>query len=280
MKMTPGVLFDLSDKTALVTGGATGIGRMATTGLMAAGARVLIASRKGEACVAVSTALNSLGLSGTAEGFGGDVSSETGIAALCQEVAQRTDKLDILINNAGIGLDAIRGDHAVNPILPWEPTPEHLHTFFAVHAIAPLRLAASVLPTMREQGTGRIITVTTSLTTMTHKSLIAYGAPKAASEAYTAGLAMELAQEDEDSGITVNVLVPGGPADTPLIPDHPGLDRATLIQPKVMAAPVVWLVSDLSAGVTARRFIGNDWDPAAPLEEAIASAGAPIGWNG
>ena len=55
MTMTPSVLFDLSGKTALVTGGATGIGRMATTGLMAAGARVLIASRKGDACVAVST---------------------------------------------------------------------------------------------------------------------------------------------------------------------------------------------------------------------------------
>ena len=60
MTMTPSVLFDLSGKTALVTGGATGIGRMATTGLMAAGARVLIASRKGEGCVAVSTELNGL----------------------------------------------------------------------------------------------------------------------------------------------------------------------------------------------------------------------------
>ena len=87
MTMTPSVLFDLSGKTALVTGGATGIGRMATTGLMAAGARVLIASRKGEGCVAVSTELNSLGLSGTAEGFGGDVGSEIGIAKLCQDIA-------------------------------------------------------------------------------------------------------------------------------------------------------------------------------------------------
>ena len=101
MTMAPSVLFDLSGKTALVTGGATGIGRMATTGLMAAGARVLIASRKGEGCVAVSTELNGLGLSGTAEGFSGDVGSEIGIATLCQDIAQRTDKLDILIKNAG-----------------------------------------------------------------------------------------------------------------------------------------------------------------------------------
>ena len=51
--MTPSALFDLSGKTALVTGGATGIGRMATEGLAAAGARVLIASRKADACEAV-----------------------------------------------------------------------------------------------------------------------------------------------------------------------------------------------------------------------------------
>ena len=268
----------LDGKAAIVTGSGSGLGRVMALALAGAGANVLVADKR------------DLGIEGTMEAAGdlrarlagcvADVSTDEGRAHIVASCLDAFGRIDALINNAGIGLDAIRGAHAVNPILPWEPTPEHLHTFFAVHAIAPLRLAASVLPTMREQGTGRIITVTTSLTTMTHKSLIAYGAPKAASEAYTAGLAMELAQEDEDSGITVNVLVPGGPADTPLIPDHPGLDRATLIQPKVMAAPVVWLVSDLSAGVTARRFIGNDWDPAAPLEEAIASAGAPIGWNG
>ena len=71
--MTPENLFDLSGKTALVTGGATGIGRMAATGLVAAGARVLIASRKAEACEAVAAELNAMDLPGTAEGFGGDV---------------------------------------------------------------------------------------------------------------------------------------------------------------------------------------------------------------
>jgi NAD(P)-dependent dehydrogenase (short-subunit alcohol dehydrogenase family) len=78
MTLSPNTLFDLSGKTALVTGGATGIGYMAATGLMAAGARVLIASRKADACVAAAAALNSAGLAGTAEGFGGDVASELG----------------------------------------------------------------------------------------------------------------------------------------------------------------------------------------------------------
>lgn len=99
--MTPEGLFGLSGKTALVTGGATGIGRMAATGLVAAGARVLIASRKGDACEATAAEINALGLAGSAEGFVGDVGSEAGIAALIDAVKVRTDTLHILMNNAG-----------------------------------------------------------------------------------------------------------------------------------------------------------------------------------
>jgi NAD(P)-dependent dehydrogenase (short-subunit alcohol dehydrogenase family) len=99
--MTPEGLFGLSGKTALVTGGATGIGRMAATGLVAAGARVLIASRKGDACEATAAEINALGLAGSAEGFAGDVGSEAGIAALIDAVKARTDTLHILMNNAG-----------------------------------------------------------------------------------------------------------------------------------------------------------------------------------
>lgn len=95
-------LFSLDGKTALVTGAATGIGRMAATALVKAGCTVLIASRKGEACEAVAAELNAMGESGTAQGFAGDVSSQEGIDALVSEVNSRTDKLHILINNAGV----------------------------------------------------------------------------------------------------------------------------------------------------------------------------------
>ncbi len=95
-------LFSLEGKTALVTGAASGIGRMAATALVEAGCHVMIASRKGDACEAVASELNSLDASGKAEGFAGDVSSEEGINALVKAVNSRTDKLDILINNAGI----------------------------------------------------------------------------------------------------------------------------------------------------------------------------------
>mmetsp|Transcript_22622 Transcript_22622/g.37017 ORF Transcript_22622/g.37017 Transcript_22622/m.37017 type:complete len:90 (-) Transcript_22622:12-281(-) len=89
--MTPNTLFSLEGKTALVTGGATGIGRMAATGLMMAGAHVLIASRKADACLAVAEALNAMDSPGSATGFAGDVSTEAGIDALAMAVTERTD---------------------------------------------------------------------------------------------------------------------------------------------------------------------------------------------
>src|SRR5262245_39645716 len=94
-------LFGLKGKVALVTGGASGIGRMASEALVHAGARVFIASRKGGACEATATELNAMGAPGSAEGFGGDVSSEAGIKALVDEVKKRTDVLHILLNSAG-----------------------------------------------------------------------------------------------------------------------------------------------------------------------------------
>ncbi|MEM7291651.1 MAG: SDR family oxidoreductase [Pseudomonadota bacterium] len=99
-------LFALDGKTALVTGAATGIGRMAATALVEAGAKVLIASRKGDACEAVAAELNDMNAKGSAEGFAGDVSSREGLDALIAEVNNRTDDLHILINNAGVSWGA------------------------------------------------------------------------------------------------------------------------------------------------------------------------------
>ena len=99
--MLPSNLFDLTGKTALVTGGATGIGKMAATGLAAAGASVFIASRKGEDCRKTAADINALNFSGSVEGFAADIATQTGIEALINEVQKRTARLNILLNNAG-----------------------------------------------------------------------------------------------------------------------------------------------------------------------------------
>ncbi|NQV54423.1 MAG: SDR family oxidoreductase [Rhodospirillales bacterium] len=270
----------LGGKATIVSGAGSGLGQTMALALAGAGANVLIADNREGAIAATLDAAPNDGVRARLAGYVADVAFEGERIKIADACVREFGRIDALINNAGIGQDTIREDYATNPIRPWEVEAKHLEKFFAVHTIAPLRLAAAVLPAMIAQGKGRIITVTTSLTTMTRGNMTAYGGAKAASEAYMAGLSEELARDVDTAGITVNILVPGGAADTPMVPDRPGLDRRTLTPPWVMAAPVIWLVSDLSDGITARRFIGKDWDPKAPLEDAINSAGAPIGWNG
>ncbi len=94
-------LFAIHGKTALVTGGGTGIGRMCAEALVEAGAKVFIVSRKAAACAATAAELNASGAPGRAESFAGDVGTEAGVAAIIAELKARTDTLSILVNNAG-----------------------------------------------------------------------------------------------------------------------------------------------------------------------------------
>jgi len=94
-------LFSVRGKTALVTGGATGIGRMAATALATGGAHVLIASRKGPDCERVASEI-AAATGAAVEGFAGDVATEAGCEALAAETAGRAEHLHILFNNAGV----------------------------------------------------------------------------------------------------------------------------------------------------------------------------------
>jgi hypothetical protein len=63
------------------------------------------------------------------------------------------------------------------------------------------------------------------------------------------------------------------------VPLEAGYQRDEMIQPAVMAPPLLWLVSDAAAGVTGRRFLAVHWDPALPPAEAAEKAGAPVAWT-
>jgi NAD(P)-dependent dehydrogenase (short-subunit alcohol dehydrogenase family) len=128
---------------------------------------------------------------------------------------------------------------------------------------------------MMHEGWGGIVNVTTSLGTMLNAGSPTYGPSKAALEALSAIMAKDL----DGTGVTVNVLVPGGVTNTPMISDEAGFDRTSMIQPEVMAPPLVWLVSDAAAKVTGRRFLAIHWDPAMAPEQAAEKAGAPVAWT-
>ena len=102
-----------------------------------------------------------------------------------------------------------------------------------------------------------------------------YGPSKAALEAFSAILAKDL----DGTGVTVNVLVPGGATNTGMIPAEAPYAREDMIQPEVMAPPLVWLVSNAAGGVTGRRFLAIHWDPSLPPEQAAQKAGAPVAWT-
>lgn len=191
-------LFGLDGKTALVTGGATGIGRMAAEALMRAGARVLIASRKGDACEAVAAELNGLGARGTAEGFAGDVGTEAGVDALVAEVKGRTDQLDILMNNAGITWGAPMGDF---PFAAWEKV-------MNVNVAGLFDLTQKLLPMLKGSvdDPARVVNVGS---VMGEREMGDGAYSYSASKAAVIHLSKILAKELAGRAITVNALAPG-----------------------------------------------------------------------
>jgi NAD(P)-dependent dehydrogenase (short-subunit alcohol dehydrogenase family) len=190
-------------------------------------------------------------------------------------VLGRFNKIDVLVNNAGIGQASIKADARRSPIRMWDVTPEQWQRFLTVNATAPIMMARAVVPQMLTAGKGRVITVTTSLGTMVREGYLLYGASKAAAEAAMAVLAADL----KGTGVTSNVLVPGGVTNTPLVGEGAG-DPAKMLQPEIMVPPLLWLISDAASGVTARRFVAMDWDASLPAEQAAEKAGSPIAWLG
>lgn len=193
-------LFSVAGKTALVTGAATGIGRMAATGLVMAGANVMIASRKGEDCARTAAEINALGGSGRAEGFAGDVGTEEGVAALVGEVKSRTDRLEILLNNAGITWGA-----------SYEEFPYHAWAkVMAVNVAGLFQLTRELTPLLEKGASdddpARVINLGSVMGTQPlADGAYSYTASKAAVHHLTRTLANELASRR----ITVNAFAPG-----------------------------------------------------------------------
>jgi NAD(P)-dependent dehydrogenase (short-subunit alcohol dehydrogenase family) len=106
--MTAPDLFSIAGKTALVTGGTRGIGKMIAEGFVDAGATVYISSRKPEACAEVAAELSERG---TCVGLPADLAKESECRRLADELATRVDKLDILVNNAGATWGAPMADY-------------------------------------------------------------------------------------------------------------------------------------------------------------------------
>jgi len=258
---------NLQGRTVLLTGAAGGIGRVLAKAFLESGAAVVAADVDAAGLQRLEPAerLVTRVL---------DIAHPAACEAVVKETAKRFGALDILINNGALGMQVLREDCMTNLVRIDEITPEFWNRMITVNLSGAWYLTRAAVPGMRSRGWGRIINVTTSFFTMLRGRFHPYGPAKAGLEAMSAGHASEFA----GTGITVNVVVPGGPADTPMVPAASGLRREDLIPPAKMAPPMLWLCSRDADAVTGKRYVAAKWDHALPAEAARRASESPIGW--
>jgi NAD(P)-dependent dehydrogenase (short-subunit alcohol dehydrogenase family) len=240
-------LFDLTGKVAIVTGSTKGIGRAMAEGLAAAGAAVVVSSRKQDLCeqvakeIAAATGADVLGLACHVGAW--DV-----IPPFIDAVRDHFGRIDVLVNNAGI-----------NParIGPADMTLDYWRKVFAVNVEGPLRMSQCVAPTMRDQGGGSIVNIGSMATYSGGAAICAYGASKAA----LFNLTKSMSQEWAPWNVRVNLLSPGpfmsemveggertAPGFKDLIANGTLMKR--IADPSEIIGPVLYLASDAASFVT------------------------------
>jgi 3-oxoacyl-[acyl-carrier protein] reductase len=264
------------ERVAIVTGAARGIGRAMTIGLIEGGHRVLATDIAGDALEQLKRDAGERGAAERIAILTADVATDDGVAEITRAATARFGRLDILINNAGIDAHLLRPAGSKRPANFREVTPDEFRRVIAVNAVAPFLMTRAAVEPMLAQGWGRIINVTTSLDTMWRRGMLPYGGSKACNEAHCTMMAADLA----GTGVTVNILVPGGPVNTRLVgTSFTDAERLKLIQPEIMITPLLWLVSDATNDITGKRFIAGAWDRALPAAQAAEKCSAPIAWQ-
>ncbi|RII37883.1 SDR family oxidoreductase [Pseudooceanicola sediminis] len=259
----------LGGKTAIVTGASRGLGREMALELAQAGANLVLLGRTDGAALQDARAqVAQLGAETLA--LACDVADPVQCQAAVTAAIDRFGAIDVLINNAGIGMRAISETFNTVPTRFWDATPEAWAAIIAANVNGPFNMARFATPQMLAQGAGKIINISTSDQTMVRRGYAPYGPSKAALEAASRVWAQDL----DGTGVTVNVYLPGGAADTDLLPpsaQKKGAD-GNLLSAAIMRRAIVWLCGAGSDGVTGARFIARHWNPDLPDAEAAAAA--------
>ena len=264
----------LTGRVCVVTGAGSpaGLGRVMAFAMLRAGARVAFLDADADALrQTADDARVGFGV-GRSMAIAVDVADPDQVSGAVDEVVRAYGRLDVLVNNAGTNVRSFgvpdRTDFWRIPSLAWERVT-------AVNYLGAVMMTNAALPTMLKQSYGRVIGVTTSLDTMWRPiSSPGYGPSKAAHEAFVSVAGHTL----RGTGVTANVLVPGGITRTNAHHDPTLAATRALLDPQIMAAPVVWLASEGSASTTATRIIAHRWDETRPIVERLASASAPAAW--
>jgi len=264
----------LEGRTAIITGAGRGLGKAMAEGLAAQGTKIALIDLEEDVLTAAVADVETAGGQGCALAVTADVTDADRARAAIDRTIDAFGGFDILINDAAMGPQFFTDNFVADTPKFWEHDVDLWHRVLTVNAYGPQLMATVAAPHLVERGWGRIVNVTTSLDTMYLRGCGAYGPSKAALEANTRIMAQDL----EGTGVTANVLIPGGPANTRMIPDATGFDRDELVQPEVMQAPVCWLCSTDADDISNMRFIAAMWDENLPRDERVSAASAPTAW--
>jgi len=228
---------DLKDRTALVTGSTSGIGKATAIALAARGAHVLVVGRNEQRAKDVVAEIEGGGGSATFRLTTlGDLESADELVDWATEAGG--GHVDILINNVGV---ALLGPSSAATEAEFDET-------FALNVKVPFFLVASLAPAMAERGWGAIVNVSTMVASFGQGGMAMYGASRAALELLTKAWAAEYGP----SGVRVNAVAPG-PTRTALmeaVPEEMVIELAALApagrvaQPAELAAAIAFLASD------------------------------------
>jgi 2-hydroxycyclohexanecarboxyl-CoA dehydrogenase len=190
----------MTNRIAVVTGAASGIGRATAQALAEAGARVVVADIDRDHGAAAAAALREQGFD--ALFLAVDLTDAASIGAFAEAVAAQVGAADILVNGAGWG-----------QTLPfWEGTPQLWERLIALNFVGPMQLVKALLPAMMARGSGRIVNIASDAGRVGSLGETVYSGAKGGLIAFTKSLARETARH----GITVNCVCPG-PTETPLL---------------------------------------------------------------
>jgi NAD(P)-dependent dehydrogenase (short-subunit alcohol dehydrogenase family) len=241
----------LDGRRALVTGSTSGLGYAMAVALAEAGAQVVISGR--DRWRAQATAA---GLGPHAVGLELDVRSPSSVQSAVDDVWQLLGGLDLLVNNAGIGMRTVNPHFLTDPQPFWEVAPEGFRDVVETKMTGCFLVARAVVPRMLTAGGGRIVNISMNEQTMIRRGFVPYGPSGAGVEALSRVMAADLA----GTPVTVNLLLPGGATDTGMIPDEvPAEARARLLDPAIMGPPIVWLTGAEAEGVHDERITATEF---------------------
>ena len=202
---------NLNGTRALVTGGTSGLGLAMADALAQAGATVVLTSRSAERAAAAAARLPG------ALGMAADAGDEVSVARAVDQAWSRLGGIDLLVNNAGLGMRTVNPRFMVEPQGFWAVPPEAFRAVIDVNLTGYFLMARELTPRMLRAGSGRIVNISMNHTTMTRHGFVPYGPSRASAEALSRIMAADLA----DSPVRVNMLLPGGATDTGMVP--PGI---------------------------------------------------------